>query len=37
VVVPATLKIGTMKELIALAKKQNAEGRPLRRRARQKR
>jgi tripartite-type tricarboxylate transporter receptor subunit TctC len=29
VVVPATLKVGTMTELIALAKQQNAEGQPL--------
>jgi tripartite-type tricarboxylate transporter receptor subunit TctC len=29
VVVPTTLKVGTMKELIALAKQQNAEGLPL--------
>jgi tripartite-type tricarboxylate transporter receptor subunit TctC len=29
VVVPAALKVGTMKELIALAKQRNAEGHPL--------
>jgi tripartite-type tricarboxylate transporter receptor subunit TctC len=29
VVVPATLKVGTMKELIALANQRNAEGQPL--------
>ena len=29
VVVPAALKVGTMKELIALAKQRNAEGQPL--------